>query len=1112
VPFGAFIEDTLQPRPVPGGHFGAFMRYFVRQLSAFSALCLIALPLAASEWDSTWAGDSAAAVGTPANYIDATPLADRPSWLLEDRGRMTRLSPSGEVLARVTDATYTGNTKVLRNLPDGGLLLSSSTSAFVRLDAGGRFLWYFDSRTATGTSLWSTDVAADDSGSVWYFDSAAQRLHKVGADGQIAFTRSAAELGLRVIKSIAVSPSGQRALVVGFNGDPGAPIIASTRLSHSGSVLSTWSGPAAGGSAYGDFRGVMLDDENAFVVAIDGESRLLVARHDAAGNTTLPQPPSLLGSFPGIAYVRTMSNGFMVSTSHSISISHGWEELRFFSATGQLLSEGRQEEFVFINPETITEDGDGALWAIAQHGGPLGSQSTSKLHKLTPGSDTRIPLPDTTTYRAFVAATPHGGSVTIADGGQLFSVDAAGTFTSLQPYSAVTMPLARVMGTTADDGTSYIVQRTNTLEGSPVGATISRIARDGSVQWSVPVPQDIRFVRNYSRLNAQLIAANASRLCYLPEASTSVYCHDAATGQPLARTVLPEGSYDALALDADNRVLLYRFLGGAAPVAVLGADYALLPQSAYSAAMLAPGLYHPAGYELYFDAGAGTTVATIRREARITHAATPAVAWQLEAGQRPAMLLNGQPAVLVLDDGSALLLAFGDSTPLTLQRLNADGTLGYRRSFDGLWKKADLKLAGNQVLVVMHRDAVYFDPGETRLLGIALDSGAINWQSTITQPAVTPARPSFFTANTAGELFVDTEAGHALWWTADTLDFNVQKIRLADGALMARTDFPCTTHSCQIDRVHMDTLGTTLLPSVIRRERDLFAAQVRADQEVLEGAWYQPKTSGQGVLFDYLPENRTWFGTWHTSDLSGANGRAGLRWFTLQGQADAESTQADLGIYLASGGKFDSGPRISSTRIGDATLKFDDCSSANLEYRITAGELAGHSGSIPLRLLTPQSASCAAIGQPPTAPTTSTRNGISSSFSGTWYQPDSSGQGLEVAVRPELGNGSIVAGWFTFDPEGSADDPLAQHWFTLQGDLSTAANGSLTLPIFRTIGGMFDLTGTRNSVRVGEATWSFLDCHQSQLSYRFDDSGVAGAYTGRIGTIALQRIGECATP
>lgn len=45
------------------------------------------------------------------------------------------------------------------------------------------------------------------------------------------------------------------------------------------------------------------------------------------------------------------------------------------------------------------------------------------------------------------------------------------------------------------------------------------------------------------------------RVCYLPEASTSVYCHDAANGQLLARTALPEGSYDALALDADNQVM-----------------------------------------------------------------------------------------------------------------------------------------------------------------------------------------------------------------------------------------------------------------------------------------------------------------------------------------------------------------------------------------------------------------------------------------------------------------------------------------------------------------------------------------------------------------------------
>lgn len=51
----------------------------------------------------------------------------------------------------------------------------------------------------------------------------------------------------------------------------------------------------------------------------------------------------------------------------------------------------------------------------------------------------------------------------------------------------------------------------------------------------------------------------------------------------------------------------------------------------------------------------------------------------------------------------------------------------------------------------------------------------------------------------------------------------------------------------------------------------------------------------------------------------------------------------------------------------------------------------------------------------------------------------------------------------------------------------------------------FDGFATRNTSKVGEAIWSFLDGNQARLSYRFDDNDVAGAFSGRVGTIPLQR-------
>ncbi len=1000
------------------------------------------------------------------------------------------------MLARVTTAARVG--EVLRNLPDGGLLLHAH-GTFSRLDVAGRLLWDFVREPSSLVKTEPNEVTADDLGAVWYFDPGAQFLRKLGVDGEIVFTHSAAELGLREITSISVSPSGQRALVAGIKGEPGQPLIASSLLSPSGDVLSTWTGPAALGSGPEAVRSAVLDDEHAFVVAIDSQERLLVAFHDAAGTATPPQTLSNLDLNPGIRYIKTTSNRLVVATSH---IQYGfpfsstsWQRHYFYSETGQLLSDDAPS--AGADP---TVDQDGVLWSLAERFGDFGSSIGWELVKMTPTGVTQIHLPTSIGRSAFIAATPHEGNVTIANGTQLYRVSSAGEVTSQQPYSA-TVPMNRVLGTTSDDGSSFIIQSPAAAQGSSTGTTLSRIAHDGRLQWAVSLVGEFNLAGYAGSINSNLIAANAGRVCYLPY-STILYCRDASDGRLLTRTPLPEGSYDSIALDADNRVLLYQYLGGAAPILVLAADQSQLPQSAYTAAMLARGLYHPAGYELYFDTGPNGMITAIHREARVTQGATAPITWQLRARQRPQRLPNGQPSILLLEDGSALLLASGDTTPLTLQRLNADGTLGYQRSFTGIFSRANLKLAGDQVLVVTQSAHNFLVPGELQLFGIELESGSVNWQHSLTLQA-----PDYLGSNSAGDVFLDAEAEHALWWTLNGLDYNLQKIRLADGTLMARTDFPCTPQHCRIDRVHVDAVGTTLLPSVTRREHDPFTPRARADQEVLEGAWYQAATSGQGVLFDYIPQTRTWFGTWHTSL---GDGRANLRWFTVQGEANADGSEATLGIYLASAGQFDSGPTISSTRIGTARLSFDTCSSANLQYEFSSGELNGKLGSIPLRTLTPHAGSCAALDQPPAQIVASERNGVGTRHSGTWYEPATSGQGIEVAIRPELGEGTVFAGWFTYDPESAADDAQSQHWFTLQGDLSSAIAGSITLPIFRTIGGTFDSSGSRNTHRVGEATWTFASCDQSELSYRFDNSEVAAAFAGRTGTISLQRLGACA--
>jgi outer membrane protein assembly factor BamB len=705
-----------------------------------SAMALLLAPFCASshEWDTTWTGSSTSVSGPAAHYVDARPLVARPSWILEDRGRMTRVAPhSGQMLTRVTDAQFTGS-QILRNLADGGVIVNG-LGQFLRFDATGQLLWHFNPDIGFGAQFRGGDLGIDDRGSLWYIDGDAQLLHKLGAEGQRAVTHSAPDLNLRLIKSVAVSPTGRSALVVGIGGSADEPVIASARLAGNGAILSTWTGPPAGDSRQDDFFGVAIDDENLFVVALDAGGRLLVARHEADGAVALPQQPDPLISHGGIDYIATTSQGFTVVSAHGIPISQYWQELHFFSASGHLVSTHRLEDFNFIDARTTVEGDDGALWAIARRSDFAGTTLAPALYRLTPSGGTRIILPDDTNAdRAFIATTPSAGQIMIAQDDRLFRLDNEGTITPLLPYSVVTIPTPRVMGTTTSDGTSYVMTRADATDGAPAGAAINRIARDGSLQWRVPVPQGLRFDTGLLRFDSRRIAANADRLCYYAAPNRSVYCHRASNGDLMMRIELPEGRYDALMLDDDSRVLLYRFLGGAMPVVVVDADYSLLPANAYSAAMLAPGLHHLAGHELYFDADAETSTRSVRRSAQVLEPAAPTVTWNLGSTQTPARQSNGQPAAIALADGSALLLAFDGAaspTSLTLRKLNADGTLGYLRHLGGIVQQAHLALAGDRVLVATHRNANSVEAGESRLIGIALADGAIVWQHSVVLPA-----------------------------------------------------------------------------------------------------------------------------------------------------------------------------------------------------------------------------------------------------------------------------------------------------------------------------------------------------------------------------------------
>ena len=123
------------------------------------------------------------------------------------------------------------------------------------------------------------------------------------------------------------------------------------------------------------------------------------------------------------------------------------------------------------------------------------------------------------------------------------------------------------------------------------------------------------------------------------------------------------------------------------------------------------------------------------------------------------------------------------------------------------------------------------------------------------------------------------------------------------------------------------------------------------------GAWFEPATAGQGLLFELNPVNRMLFGAWYTF---AASGPADHRWYTLQlGDVDPTATRlAAIPIFETTGGRFDRSETTSIRPVGEATLEFTGCSSGRLLYRFTVGEMAGRSGEIPLTRVGPAPSEC----------------------------------------------------------------------------------------------------------------------------------------------------------
>ena len=288
----------------------------------------------------------------------------------------------------------------------------------------------------------------------------------------------------------------------------------------------------------------------------------------------------------------------------------------------------------------------------------------------------------------------------------------------------------------------------------------------------------------------------------------------------------------------------------------------------------------------------------------------------------------------------------------------------------------------------------------------------------------------------------------------------------------------------------------------------------RLDQRSLLGTWFDPATRGQGVFIDFDPASGNLVGGWFAFAEQAPFGRRGLAWYTFGGRIEEAADNATLTLYRNRDGQFDSAPITEAVEVGAVELRLRDCNRLQFNYAFDEAQ-GGAQGSQPLQRLIAGAYPCTdADGtQRPATPVQAAANAIPANRSGAWFEPESAGQGLLLELRPAAAadgqDGLLLGGWFSYDPEGDADDADAQHWFLLQGQPAEDDPALIEAVIYRASGGSLDARPTDNTLAVGEATLRFASCESATLDYRFDTGQPAGSFAGLSGSLPLIRLLPC---
>lgn len=127
------------------------------------------------------------------------------------------------------------------------------------------------------------------------------------------------------------------------------------------------------------------------------------------------------------------------------------------------------------------------------------------------------------------------------------------------------------------------------------------------------------------------------------------------------------------------------------------------------------------------------------------------------------------------------------------------------------------------------------------------------------------------------------------------------------------------------------------------------------------------------------------------------------------------------------------------------------------------------------------------------------------SFSGSWFNPDTNGQGFSIEAVPS--GDRLLVYWFTFNAEGTA-----QAWYTADtsGEGGSFKDNVATMTVFETTGGKFDDSdATATTTAVGTLTIEFTSCDTGNAEYDIMDDSVEGDLEGSFDIERITPVVNC---